>query len=481
LFQFDDDDFRGGAIALSVPAFARVAPPPRRRIRDFELAVDLGADIGSAQWLRGVATLGAMLAALIHFTPGPVPLPGASPAALTPAGEQEMAAIGLAATAFGADSGRRLGATDRAIPLAAAPERPQIAINVTMGAGDGLVRLLEREGAARSDAAAVAALIARAIPVSAIAPGTHIAITLGRRPDNRSARPLDALSFRARLDLALALRRDGGRLVLDRRPIAVDATPLRITGIVGEGLYRSARAAGAPADLVADYLRAIAPHIDIGAIAAGDRFELVMEHRRAVTGETETGQLLYAGLQHGGEHLRLLRWTSGDGQQWFDQDGVGARRSGFTMPVAGAHITSGFGMRFHPILGFSRMHQGVDLAAPYGTPIVAASDGVVRFAGWHGGHGNFVQIAHAGGLGTGYGHMSRFVVAPGTAVQQGQLIGYVGTTGLSTGPHLHFEVYRDGAPVDPASASFAATARITGAELARFQATMARLSMAPGN
>jgi hypothetical protein len=269
--------------------------------------------------------------------------------------------------------------------------------------------------------------------------------------------------------------------MLDRQPIAVDATPLHVTGLVGGSLYRAARAAGVPFDAIAEYLRAIAPHIDIDALRPDDRFDMVMAHRHAATGEVETGRLLYASLEHDGERLQLMRWAWQDGEQWFDQSGTGARRSGFTMPVAGARITSGFGMRFHPILGFSRMHQGVDLAAPYGTPIVAASDGVVRFAGWHGGHGNFVQIAHAGGLGTGYGHMSSFVVAPGMTVQQGQLIGYVGATGLATGPHLHFEVYAGGVPVDPASASFAATTQLAGADLARFRGVMVRMATLPAD
>jgi murein DD-endopeptidase MepM/ murein hydrolase activator NlpD len=165
-------------------------------------------------------------------------------------------------------------------------------------------------------------------------------------------------------------------------------------------------------------------------------------------------------------------------EQWFDAAGAGQKRAGFAMPVNG-RVTSGFGMRFHPILGYSRMHQGIDLAAPAGTPIVAASDGVVRFAGWHGGHGNYVLVAHAGGLATGYGHMSRIVAAPGEQVSQGELIGYVGATGLATGPHLHFEVFRGGVAIDPAGANFAATSQIAGADLAAFRARLARLTTLP--
>jgi murein DD-endopeptidase MepM/ murein hydrolase activator NlpD len=493
LYQREQQDFgsegSGGAVALAPAAFGRagltietVEKPeaaPRRRWGDIDLVVDLGARLGSPEWFRGLATLGGMLAALWHFAPGFGPLPGGSPAMLAPAQFDEMRAIAVAPAAYGADSGRRLAPTDRAEPLTATPERPRLDLVATIGLGDGLARVLEREGASAADAAEAASLVSGAVPLSDIAGGTRLAITLGRRPNREVARPLDGLSFRARFDLALSLERVNGRLVLNRQPIAVDDTPMRLTGDVGDSLYRSERSAGATPSVVADYIRAVAPHVDIGDISPFDRYDLVFEHKRAATGEVQTGRLLYAGIVHEGKQVRLLRWTLDGREQWFDAAGVGERREGFSMPVSGARMTSNFGMRFHPILGFSRMHQGVDLAAPYGTPIVAASDGVVRFAGWHGGHGNFVQIAHAGGMGTGYGHMSRYVVRPGQSVRQGQLIGYVGSTGLSTGPHCHFEVYRGGQPINPATARFAMTSQIAGEALQRFRATLARLTGLP--
>ena len=124
-------------------------------------------------------------------------------------------------------------------------------------------------------------------------------------------------------------------------------------------------------------------------------------------------------------------------------------------PVA-ARITSGFGRRVHPILRFSRMHNGIDFGASWGTPIHAAADGQVTKAGWAGGYGRQVRITHGEGMATSYSHMSRMVVEPGTFVRQGQLIGYVGSSGLSTGPHLHYEVLRGGTPVDPMTVRFAA-------------------------
>ena len=150
-----------------------------------------------------------------------------------------------------------------------------------------------------------------------------------------------------------------------------------------------------------------------------------------------------------------MKWTDGKHIIWVNADGVGGETQGaFARPVAG-RVTSPFGERFHPILGYERMHKGVDLAAAYGSPIVAAADGRVVSAGWHGGYGQQVAIAHDGGMQTTYGHMSRIAAYAGEAVRRGQVIGYVGSTGLSTGPHLHFEVTRNGRPMNPLSARLA--------------------------
>jgi murein DD-endopeptidase MepM/ murein hydrolase activator NlpD len=171
-----------------------------------------------------------------------------------------------------------------------------------------------------------------------------------------------------------------------------------------------------------------------------------------------------------------MRWNG----TFYEASGVGETRQGLMRPVPGWE-TSGYGMRRHPILGYTRMHRGIDFHAPYGSPIYAVSDGVVEFAGRHGGHGNFVKLAHGGGLETGYAHMSRIAVTPGERVRRGEVIGYVGSTGLSTGAHLHFEVYRNGATVDPASVSYVDRAQLHGAQLAAFRSTLAELQrVSPG-
>ena len=145
------------------------------------------------------------------------------------------------------------------------------------------------------------------------------------------------------------------------------------------------------------------------------------------------------------------------------------------LPVNG-HVTSGYGQRFHPILGYARMHAGVDFGAAWGSPIIATAAGVVSFAGYHGGHGNYVRLEHGGGLGTGYGHMSRIAVTPGERVRAGEIIGYVGSTGLSTGPHLHYEMYRNGQTVNPLGTQFSTVTRVVDTrDLDAFRAKLAQM------
>ena len=146
-------------------------------------------------------------------------------------------------------------------------------------------------------------------------------------------------------------------------------------------------------------------------------------------------------------------------------------------PVDGARISSNFGMRRHPIAGYQRMHQGIDFAVGYGTPVVSAADGVVVEARRWGGYGNWVRIRHSNGLETGYAHLARFAsgLRAGQRVSQGQVIAYVGSTGASTGPHLHYEVWRNGQRINPRGISMPEGIILTGADLAAFQAQRARI------
>jgi murein DD-endopeptidase MepM/ murein hydrolase activator NlpD len=489
LYQFNDIGAGSGAAtaALSLDTALRRPLPSRsfgskvgRAIdRDFDLVTDLGVRIGSGEWFRGLATCAALCYAAYALAPGFEAIPGASAAPLPDAQWDEARALAIAPLAYGGDTGRRMAATDAVEALADTPERPRIELLATLGRGDGFARLLERTGVAEAEAEHVAGMVASVVPVSDIRPGTVMDVTLGRRPNRTVARPLEALAFRARFDLKLSVARSGGRLVLARTPIAVDDTPLRIQGLVGSSLYRSARAAGAPAKAVEAYIRAVAGQIGISSIGSDDRFDIILEHRRAATGETETGKLLYAGLDRsGGKDLQLMQWAQGGRLDWFEASGVGKQSGMLQRPVPGT-VSSNFGMRRHPILGYSRMHKGMDFRAGYGTPILAATDGRVTAAGWAGGYGRQVRLSHAGGLATSYSHMSRIVARPGSFVKQGQVIGYVGSTGLSTGPHLHYELYRNGVPVNPASVRFVMRSQLADGDLAAFRQRLRNLLSLP--
>ncbi|RJF93855.1 M23 family metallopeptidase [Sphingomonas cavernae] len=444
------------------------------RLADVELVPDLGARIGSREWFRGLATCAVLISAAWALAPGFDPIIAASPPAMGEEARSEARVLSIAPLALGADTGRRMAATDAVAPLADTPERPSIDLVATLGRGDGFARVLTRAGVADSEAAKVASLVAGAVSLGDIAPGTRMDVTLGRRPNRNVARPLDFLAFRARFDLRLQLERANGALVLKRIPIAVDDTPLRIQGRRGASFVTSARAAGVPAHAIEAYLKAIGGKISINDLGPDDRFDIIIEHARAETGETKTGKLLYAGLDQGRRQVRLIEWTIDGRTEWFDAAGVGKKRGVMTQPVSG-RLTSGFGMRRHPLLGYSRLHKGLDFGAPHGAPIYAATDGVVAFAGRNRGYGNYVRLNHAGGIGTGYAHMSRIAVPGGARVRQGQVIGYVGSTGLSTGPHLHYEVYRNGVAINPKSISFVQTSQLAGADLGRFRAKLAQL------
>ncbi|MCC2977523.1 M23 family metallopeptidase [Sphingomonas sp. PL-96] len=477
--------FAGGASARS---FGRMEAPARAptlgerlqlRFPHFELAPDLGAQIGSREWWRGAATCAALLATGWMFAPGiGQPIRAAVPAALEGRDWEEARAQAFGARALGATSGMRMAATPGVRPLADTPERPRIELTASLGNGSGLAGVLKRSGVGADDAARAVALIDSRVGSGDLNPGTRLDITLGRRASKSEPRPLERLAFRARFDLALELGRGEAGLALKSIPIAIDRTPLRIQGRVGSSLYRAARAAGAPAKAVEAYIKSLSTRVPMGRIGSQDRFDLIIERQRAETGEVELGKLLYAGLDQGKRSVQLLRWDEDGKSRWFDPKGIGERRGGMTMPVSG-RLTSNFGVRVHPLLHFRRMHKGLDIAAPSGTPIRAAADGVVARAGRAGGYGNFVKLNHNGGLATGYGHMSRIAVRAGQRVQQGAVIGYVGSTGISTGPHLHYELWKNGAAVNPRSVSLASVQQLTGADLRRFRSIYAQLMAVP--
>jgi murein DD-endopeptidase MepM/ murein hydrolase activator NlpD len=481
----DHFDQTGGAAVLSldralVPVTdLTLLEKTRAAMARIDWTPDLGARIGSLEWFRGAATCTALLAATWALSPGFArPVIGASPAPLKGTAWDNARAQAIAPLAWGADTGQRLAANDLVRPLTETPERPIIEQSAALGDGDTLAGALQRSGVSRADVSAATGLIANAVVLDQIKPGTRIDMVLGRRASKSQPRPLEKLSFRASFDLFLNLNRAGNGLTLQRQAIAVDDTPLRIQGLAGSSLYKSARAAGVPSKVAADYLKALASRVSLsGDVSAGDTFDIIIEQRRAATGEVELGNILFAGLDMGRHKVQLVKWRGEDDDgngQWFDANGQTQRQGFMGLPVAG-RISSSFGMRMHPILGYYRMHKGMDIACPYGSPVYAVISGVVNWAGGKSGYGNFVGIAGPGGVGTGYGHLSRVLVRNGQHVERGQVVAYSGNSGLSTGPHLHFEVYRGGAAVNPRGFSFSSVATLTGNALRAFKSKVTEL------
>ncbi len=296
-----------------------------------------------------------------------------------------------------------------------------------------------------------------------------------------------------RLASLVATRGDGGGVALEAKTSGFTARTIaaargtRVETVRGEidttSFYSSAVAAGVNDSLIDDFAGAFAFDFDFQReIEPGDVFEATFE--RAVTSDGQPAgspQLLYAALATAEKSRALYRWTPPGGKPgWYDGNGASVVRALMRTPVDGARISSNFGYRRHPILGFQKLHRGTDFAAPTGTPIYASGDATVTFAAMKGANGNFVRLLHDNGWYTLYLHLSRFApgLTVGMRVQQGQAIGAVGTTGRSTGPHLHYEVHVDGQPVNPLSIpTGGGLQRLQGAELAGFKAKRDRIDV----
>jgi murein DD-endopeptidase MepM/ murein hydrolase activator NlpD len=262
-------------------------------------------------------------------------------------------------------------------------------------------------------------------------------------------------------------RRPAKQLAREDSDETDDADAMRLY----ESFYETALKQEIPRSVIDELVRIFANDIDFqGAVTAGDSFEALYDESEEGEGHN---QLLFAAITARNETYRYYRFqTPDDGLvDYYDQDGRSTRKFLVRMPIIGGRFTSGFGMRFHPILGYSRPHTGVDWAAPIGTPIFAAGNGTIIKAAWDSGYGRRIEIQHANGYITTYNHLSGFArgATDGAHVRQGQVIGYLGETGLATGPHLHYEILVNGHFVDPMRVKLARTREFDGRMLVNFK------------
>lgn len=350
-------------------------------------------------------------------------------------------------------------------------------VEVRVRPGETLERAVERAGVTAEEARQAVETLGRAMDTIDIKAGMAFDAAVAQpHGEDRPAR-LVGLALRTGPATALTLTRTfDGALRLRALEEKVTAETTVADGEIKGSLYESAQRLGATPAITAQVAKLFAHKLDFQRdIQPGDDFRLVFDRKVTESGRTiETGDLEYAEL-HGVKFFRFER--DGGEAEYFDERGKNIRGFLLRTPVDGARLTSGFGKRRHPILGYARAHQGVDFGAGSGTPVLAAGDGVVVRAGRWGGYGNWLQIRHSGGWDTGYAHLSRYAkgLKPGMKVRQGQVVAYVGSTGMSTGPHLHYEVWQRGKRVNPVGAKVPQGTVLAGAELARFKAQKSRL------
>lgn len=265
-----------------------------------------------------------------------------------------------------------------------------------------------------------------------------------------------------------------GNFTAETSLIPVERHRLAARGEINSSLYEVGNRANVPHAIMAALIHIYSHDIDFQRdIHPGDSFEILYDQPMTAQGKAVgEGSIIYAAIHVGDKVKPIYRVSFSDNTtEYFDDMGRSIRRTLLRTPVAAAHITSGFGMRVHPLLGYSKMHKGVDFGAPIGTPIFAAGSGTIEEIGFKGGYGRYIRIRHNGTMNTAYGHMSRFSsnMYKGAHVNQGEVIGYVGMSGRATGPHLHFEVLVNNEQVNPMSINLPSGHNLEGKLLGDFQ------------
>jgi murein DD-endopeptidase MepM/ murein hydrolase activator NlpD len=360
---------------------------------------------------------------------------------------------------------------------AAEPEPPasdRYELTLRLERGDTIEKMLADIDVPEADRKQIAEKLQGLLKKKKLATGETIDLLMQMLPDQPDAPRVLSLSVRPQPEREYIItRRDDGTYDAEEKVYTVSPRIVRVEGERNGSLEQSGMRAGAPSTAMTEFVRALAYDVDFQReLKQGQRFTILLEQL-----VTSDGRVTHPGRLLAGE-LRLLKRTvtviryrpQGGAEGFYSPQGESVVRSFLRTPMDASKITSRFGMREHPILGFSALHSGVDFAAPPGTPILAAGTGKVVMAGPNGGYGLYVKLQHTSDVATAYAHMSRIGpgIKPGVPVRQGQLIGFVGSTGMSTGPHLHYEFHRGGRPVNPLAQKFAMRAAVGGKDAARF-------------
>jgi len=391
------------------------------------------------------------------------------------------------------------GPLDRILAAERAASKPQPEIRtLRVGDGDTIGRMLQHAGVSVEDAAAVIDAIKPLYSPKNIRTGQTFQATFGApdtppvaenaagaqpaqaSSDDDSDRRLLSLSFAPSIDhqITVHLTVPDGYLAEDvERKLQTHYQHVGAT--IDSSLYLAAMQAGIPASIVVEVIRMFSYEVDFQRdVHPGDEFEVFFNRYFTAEGQpVKVGDILAASMTLSGKKHLLYRFEQAGVAEYFDVNGQSAKAMLMKTPVDGARISSGFGQRLHPILGYTRMHKGIDFAVPSGTPVMAAGDGTIAFAGSGGEYGNLVVIKHGNSYATAYGHLSRF--APGTRtgarVHQGDVVAYSGMSGLATGPHLHYEIRLNDKQMNPLTVKLASGRKLEGEDLKAFVAERAHL------
>lgn len=352
---------------------------------------------------------------------------------------------------------------------------------VVVGKGDTLMNLLVKKAAIpRNEAYQVVQALQKIYDPRDIIPGREITVFFHKDPALADPKFSGVSIEKDVINVVTIDRNNDGRYTATKAEKSVRRKLKAFKGTIDNSLYIDAKEVGMPDAVILDLIKMYSWNVDFQReIHAGDKFEVMYEEYKTEDGKTVPGKgnILYADLSLGGNNMPFTRFEDARGNaDYYDNKGRSAKKPLMKTPVDGARLSSGYGMRKHPVLGYSKMHKGVDFAAPRGTPIYAAGDGVIEKIGPFSTYGNYIRLRHRTGLETVYAHMQRFKpgLRSGTRVKQGQIIGYIGTTGRSTGPHLHYEVLVNNTQVNPGSVKMPTGRALKGKELQSFQRVVAQ-------
>jgi murein DD-endopeptidase MepM/ murein hydrolase activator NlpD len=355
------------------------------------------------------------------------------------------------------------------------PASDRYELTLRLEKGDTIDKMLADIEVPEADRKAIDQALQAILKKRRIAVGEEVQLEIQTMPGQSDAPRVLSLSIRPQPEREYIVKRqDDGGYGGEEKTYRVSPRIVRVEGERRGSLESSGIAGGAPSQAMVEFIRGLSYDVDFQReLKEGTKFTVLLEQLVTSDGKiTHPGRLLAGELHLGKRSVTVIRFRPQNGaDQFYSPKGESVVRSFLRTPMDASKVTSRFGLREHPILGYSAMHTGVDFGAPSGTPILAAGAGKVVMAGYNGGYGIFVKLEHTREIGTGYGHMSRLGpgIKPGVIVRQGQVIGFVGSTGMSTGPHLHYEFYRVGRAVNPLAQKFAMQASLGGKDLARFK------------